>query len=404
MVSGLPTADLVRAHFPALESGFVFLENAGGSQMPECVMDAMSSFVRESYVQTTAGYPASDRATETARQAHEMAELLMGAEGKGSVVLGASTTQLVCMLAECYSRYLLPGDEVIVSIANHEANAGPWSRLERFGAVVKWWGVDPYAGEMRLSDLEKLLTKRTKIVAFPHTSNLLGNIVDVAAVAKLVHEVGGRVVIDGVAYASHGYMEVADWDVDFYAYSTYKVYGPHMAALYGKHEAWSELDGPNHFFVAKEEIPRKFELGSLPYEGCAGLVALGDYLRAISGRLPLDRQTVEAATGHMRLLEAPVTKKLLDYLTHKPGVRVVGPIGQDRVPTVSFVSDRVPSPAVSSYVNERGFGIRHGHMYSHRLTEALGVDTGTGFVRVSAVHYNTVDEIERLCGVLDEVL
>jgi len=393
-----------RAQFPALGSDFIFLENAGGSQLPRCVIDAMASFMVESYVQTTAGYPASDRATEIGEQAHRVSEVLVGAEDAGKVILGASTTQLMVMLASCFSQILKPGDEVIVSVANHEANAGPWARLDRFGVVVKWWGVDPETGEMRLEDLQSLLSNRTKIVAFPHTSNLLGNVVDVAAVTKMVHEVGGKVVVDGVAYASHGFMEAAKWGVDFYSYSTYKVYGPHMAALFGRFEALEELDGPNHFFVGKHEIPYKFELGSLPWEGCAGIAALPEYLKLLAGREVMDRETARLASAQMRDWEKPVTTKLLDYLASKPTVRVVGPTSGDRVPTVSFVSSRTSSPGIAAHVNKHKIGIRYGHMYSHRLTEALGVSPDTGFARVSAVHYNTVDEIERLCVLLDDVV
>lgn len=404
MVVSAPTVLEARAQFPALESGFAFLENAGGSQLPGCVIDAMVDFMRDDYVQTGAGYPASDRSGDVVYKAHEFCEVLMGAEDKGHVVLGASTTQLIFNLAEAFSRRLTPGDEVVVSVANHEANAGSWARLGRQGVVVKWWGVDPISGRMDLSELEKLLSPRTKVVAFPHTSNLLGNVLDVKAVTETVHRVGGRVVVDGVAFASHNFMEVAAWGVDFYVYSAYKVYGPHMAAMYGRSDAWSELEGANHFFVPRDEIPRKFELGCLSFEGCAAIVALADYLCFLAGTRQFDRDTVRLATARMNAFEAPVTERLMGYLKARPDVRIVGPVREPRVPTVSFVSSRVPSPTVAGHVNRQGIGIRHGHMYSYRLTEALGVDPAAGFVRVSAVHYNTVEEIDRLCEALEEVL
>ncbi len=404
MTATAPTVEAARAWFPSLASGFAYLENAGGSQLPGCVIEAMTRFMRESYVQTGAGYPASDRATETASAAHAFCEQLMGAEDKGRVVLGASTTQLCHMLAGCYSRLLQPGDEVVVSVANHEANAGPWAMLERFGIVVKWWGVDPDTGLSDPAALQALLTERTKIVAFPHTSNLLGDVADVPALTRMVHDAGARVVVDGVAFASHGFMEVAAWDVDFYVFSTYKVYGPHMAALYGRHDAWAELQGPNHFFIPHDEVPRKFELGCLSYEACAGLVELGEYLQFLAGRTAMDRETVRLATARMREFEAPLIARLFDVLESKPGVRVLGPGRTGRVPTVSFLSPRTPSPDVAAHVNREAIGIRHGHMYSYRLCEAVRIPTDTGVVRVSAVHTNTVEEIDRLAAALNPVL
>lgn len=392
-----------RAQFPSLASGFAFLENAGGSQVPKWVIDAMSQFLCDSYVQTTAGYPHSDRATAVAEDAHAFCETFMGVDDTGKVILGPSTSQLLFNLAVSMAPCLKSGDEVIVSVANHEANIGPWLWLEQFGVVVKWWSVDSETGHSSLEELAGLLTDRTKIVAFPHTSNLLGNIADIRAITDLVHSCGARVVVDGVAYAPHAAMDVATWGVDFYVYSTYKVYGPHMAALYGRSDALEGLRGQNHFFVADSDWPRKFELGCLSFEGCAGLVALGDYLCLLSGHKEFQREAVILATAQMRAWERPLTERLLDFLKSRSSVRVVGPLSEDRMPTVCFVSSRVSSPSVAEQVNGESMGIRYGHMYSHRLTEALGVDPTTAFVRVSAVHYNTVDEIERLCRRLDEI-
>jgi len=329
---------------------------------------------------------------------------LMGADGVGRVVLGPSTSQLVAMLATCLSPHIGPGDEIIVSVANHEANIGPWLRLERHGVRIRWWGVDPESGDIRLDDLRPLLSDKTKVVAFPHTSNLLGQVSDVAEATALAHEAGAKVVVDGVAYAPHALMEVGRWGVDFYAFSAYKVYGPHIAALYGRTEAWAELEGPNHFFVPADEVPRKFELGCLSFEACAGLSAVGDYLASVAGTTVRDRTAVERAYGLFAEWERPLTACLLDYLERKDGVRVIGPLTGRRVPTVSFVSDTVPSRSVVAAVNCEPIGIRNGHMYSLRLAEALGIDGDDGVIRVSAVHYNTVDEIERLCSALDKIL
>lgn len=404
-----PSLEQIRAQFPSLATGFAFLENAGGSQVPKVVLDAIRRFMEEDYVQTGAGYPASDRATQLAADAHAFLNLLMNGQGIGHTAVGPSTTALLYMLANCMAQRMSPGDEVVVSIANHESNAGPWARLADQGIVVKWWMGDPETGLTDLKSLDALLSNRTKVVAFPQTSNVLGEVTDVAAIAKMAHEVGAKVVVDGVATTSHRAPDVAAFDADFYIFSNYKVYGPHMASLFGKTEAWLELKGPNHFFVRDDELPRKFELGCNAYESLAGVMALGQYYKFLAGEaddaLPT-RSTIEDAYRRMQELEAPLQSRLVEYLLGKEGVRLFGPrtSGPERVPTIAFVHDRLPSDAIARHVNSRGIGIRTGHMYAYRLCEALGIQPDPGAVRISAVHYNSIEEIDRVISALEEVL
>jgi selenocysteine lyase/cysteine desulfurase len=310
------------------------------------------------------------------------------------------------MLADCYAGILSPGDEVIIAETAHEANAGPWASLGGQGMTVKVWKMDPTTGVCALDDLDRMLTSRTRIVAFPHVSNLLGDIVDLEGIVRLAHRVGARVVVDGVAYAPHRAMDVESWDVDWYVYSTYKVYGPHMAALYGKDEAFAELAGPNHYFIPDDEVPYKFELGGVIHEGCAGLLALGDYLSFLAGRHQVDRQTVTGAFEVMTRCELPLQQCLLDYLLPHPRVRVVGPhtAGRSRVGTISFLHDELSSREIAEAAHQRNIGIRNGHMYAHRLCRAMGLDPEDGVVRVSLVHYNSLEEIHRLIDVFDGVL
>jgi cysteine desulfurase family protein (TIGR01976 family) len=402
----LPSRDAVRSWFPSLSSGFAFLENAGGSQVPAVVADAIREYMLSNYVQLGAGYPLSDRATEVVRQAHEFIEIFMNARPAGRVVLGPSMTALSTILAQAYAEKMKPGDEVILAQTNHEANAGPWARLERRGIVVKIWRIDPETFSCPLESLKKLLTERTRIVTLPHVSNLLGQITPVEAVVKMAHEAGARVVADGVAYAPHRAIDVEALGVDYYLYSTYKVHGPHMGAMFGRLEAFAEIEGPNHYFIAKDDIPYKFELGGVSHEGCAGLLALRPYLQFLAGANHCDRKTVERAFAVMGKLEEPLTARLLEYLASKPGVRIIGsPRADDeRVGTVSFVHERLSSSDIAAAVNREGIGIRYGHMYAIRLCEGLGIDPAAGVVRVSLLHYNTEEEIERLIGILDRVL
>lgn len=402
----VPDLAAIRASFPALDQATLFLENAGGSQVPAVVADAMHAYLRETYVQLDAPYPLSRHCTAVVQQAHDDVRLLVNGDGVGEVVLGHSSSWLFRMLADCYAETIRAGDEIVLAESGHEANVGPWLRLARQGAKIRWWHVDPETGRSTLAGLQDLLSERTRIVAFPHVSNLLGEVVDVEAITRAAHAVGARVVVDGVAFAPHRAIDVKAWNVDWYAYSAYKVYGPHVGVLYGRHDAFAELTGPNHFFIPNGEVPYKFELGGVAHEGAAGMAALRSYLQFLSGRDSYDRQTVTDAFRVMEACERPLQARLVEYLGGHPRTRIVGPAhdGAERVATVSFVHASRSSESISLAANEEDIGIRFGHMYAHRLCTALGLDPEDGVVRVSCVHYNSPAEIERLIEVLDPVL
>ena len=398
----------IRAQFPALAGDTVYLENAGGSQVPAVVADSIRDYMLSSYVQLGAGYPLSQRATELVDEAHDFVRLMMNGQD-GKVILGSSTSALLQMLARCYAEILKPGSEIIVAQTGHEANVGPWKMLDRLGFELRWWEMDPTSCTCPLSDLEDLLSDRTALVAFPHVSNLLGDIVDIERITSLSHEAGARVVVDGVAYAPHRAIDVSAWNVDWYAYSTYKVFGPHMAALWGRRDALTELSGPNHFFVPSDDLPYKFEVGGANHEGCAGICGLRNYLAFLVGESDLralDRPAIERAFEIMTACELPLQARLIEYLRSRDDVRIVGPTdtGDSRVGTISFVHDSKSSAEITAAVDRSGIGIRHGHMYAYHLCEATGLDPEDGVVRTSLVHYNRPEEIERLIGVFDKVL
>jgi selenocysteine lyase/cysteine desulfurase len=312
-------------------------------------------------------------------------------------------------LSVAYSQVLDSGSEIVVAQSGHEANVGPWKYLDRLGFTLRWWEMDPTTFECPLSVLEDLLSEKTALVAFPHVSNLLGGIVDIEAITALAHSAGARVVVDGVAYAPHRAIDVSAWNVDWYAYSTYKVYGPHMAALWGRRDAIAELPGPNHFFVRDDELPYKFELGGANHESCAGVLGLRGYLAFLADvedPEALDRPAVEKAFEVMTACELPLQKILIEYLRSRDDVRIIGPEddGPSRVGTISFVHSSKSSAEITAAVDRSGIGIRHGHMYAYHLCEAAGLDPEDGVVRTSLVHYNTREEIERIIRVFDEVL
>jgi cysteine desulfurase family protein (TIGR01976 family) len=398
----------IRCQFPALAGDTVFLENAGGSQVPRSVARRISDYMLQTYVQVGAGYPLSKHCTQIVNDAHEMVSLLMNGSN-GHVILGSSTSALLHMLAGCYGKILGPGQEIVVAESGHEANVGPWKMLANRGLELRWWRLDPKTCACPLAELGDLVNDRTAIVALPHVSNLLGDIVDIAAVTEIAHAAGARVVADGVAYAPHRAIDVAAWDVDWYAFSTYKVYGPHMAALYGRSDALAELPSPNHFFIPADELPYAYELGGPSHEGCAGLLGIGDYLGFLAGHTQeqeLDRNAVEAAFSRMTQCELPLQQQLLGYLQARDDVRIIGPEATDasRVGTISFVHNTKTSREITEVVDESGIAIRHGHMYAYHLCQALGLDPDDGVVRVSLVHYNTEEEIDRLIGVLERAL
>ena len=405
----VPDIAKIRAQFPSLASGFAYLENAGGSQVPAVVANAIRDYMLTTYVQTGAGYPQSDAATENVDQAHAFANTVMGGDGVGETILGSSTTSLVHMLVNAYAPALPVGARIIVAESGHEANLGPWAGLAKRGFDFQIWKIDPETLQCPLDGLEKLLKEKpTKIVAFPHVSNLLGEIVDVKPIVDLAHRYRARVVIDGVAYAPHRPIDVKAWDADYYVFSWYKVYGPHMAALFGKSEALAEIEGPNHFFIPRSAGAYKFELGGVSHEGCAGLNALPRYLNVVAGKpenATCERATIVEAFNAMASLELPVQKRFIEFLKSKPGVRIVGPKHGEstRVTTISFLHNKLTPPQIVDHVHKHPIGIRYGNAYAYRLCQALGINTNDGVVRASFVHYNTIEEIDRLCKALDEI-
>lgn len=401
-----PSIETVRAWFPALSSGFAFMDNAGGSQVPGCVADAVREYMLTSFVQLGASYPASERATQIVEEAHQFVNNLFGGGDLGKVILGASTSTLCRMLSDCYADFLGPGDEVIVAESGHEANVYPWVVLANRGVTVKMWEADPVTGESHIEVLASLLTDKTRIVAFPLVSNILGALEDVGQAVELAHKAGARVVVDAVAYAPHRALDVAKWGVDFCVFSCYKVFGPHMAALWGSNEALAEITGRNHSFIPRDYIPGKFELGGVLHEGCAGLLALKSYFAFLAGRADFDRQAVIDAFDTASQLEAPLTHKLVDFLNSKARVGIIGPStsGPERVATISFIHETLKPAEIVAEVDPHGIGMRHGDFYSVRLIERLGIPLSQGVARVSLAHYNSLDEVERLITVLDPLL
>lgn len=397
--------DHVRSQFPALDTPWVLMDNAGGSVPCRQVIDRLQGFLTRCPVQLGASYGLSVEASAAVAGGRAAAAALLGATPE-EVIVGASSTALVNQLAATLRAGWVEGDEVIVTNVDHETNVGAWRRLEASGIVIREWKVRPGTLELHPDDLAELLGERTRLVAFTHCSNIVGSITDVPACAALARQAGALTCVDAVAYAPHRRVDVRALGVDFYFASLYKIYGPHVGIMFGRREVLLETRSPNHFFVGEDELPRKFEPGGVNYELVASLEGITDYLGSISAEGGT-AGTLEAAFEQIAAHEETLVAPLLEFLNDHPAVAIVGdpsPDSRRRVPTVSFtVPDRAASE-IPPLLDERGIAVRFGHFYAYRLIRDLGLLERDGVVRVSLVHYNTPDEVAQLVEALAEVL
>ncbi len=408
----LLNVDKVRHYFPALASEWTFFDNAGGSQTLKKVVDRISEFLLSSDVQLGASYGVSQLAGERLTLATKGMATFINANSYKEVVMGPSTTMMLKVLSICLGQTFIPGDEIIVTNCDHEANIGAWVALEKQGMKVKVWQVRPDSLELHLADLEALMSQRTKLVALTHASNVLGTINPIKEIAAFVHDRNAMICVDGVAYAPHRLVDVQDLDVDFYALSCYKVYGPHHALLYGKEEHLLRLPGLNHYFIDQTDIPYKFQLGNVNFELSYGMLGLCDYLSELAQlhygneTAPDLRNQMVQAFDLISIHEEKISDRLLNYLNSKSNVRVIGKSKADsefRVPTISFVVDGMHSSTIPAKIDQHYIGIRYGDFYAKRLIEYLGLASQGGIVRVSMVHYNTLEEVNNLIEAFEQI-
>ncbi|EFQ28760.1 aminotransferase class-V [Colletotrichum graminicola M1.001] len=390
-----------RAKFPALALDQVFFDNAGGSQTLGTVIDSIRDYLSQTNVQLGASYRVGQQATAAYGEGYQAGAKFINAS-PDEVVVGASTTQLFRNLAHALA--FDKGDEIIVSAVDHEANIASWLDLaSRQGLTVKWWkpagAPNP---KLTVENLEPLLSEKTRLVAFTHASNILGTIHDVAAIAAAVHKETpkGLVCVDGVAYAPHRPLDVQALGVDFYAFSFYKVYGPHTAMLYASRSVQDRhMRSLGHFFNPSGSLEGKLGLAGGSYELVSAVPRVLEYLGTP------DSEEWKYKVEQERLLQLT----LLQYLNGRDDVTVYGETDagtERRVPTISFrVKGWGAKELVAAVEKDTDFGFRWGHFYSYRLIkEILGLDPADGIVRVSMVHYNSLDEIKSFVAALDEAL
>lgn len=402
----------VRAFFPALRGSWALFDNAGGSVMTQAVTAGITEYIERFGVQLGASYDLSQQAERRVMQGQQTVAELLGAELEETVV-GPSTTVNLATLARSIAPLLEPGDEVIVTDLDHESNIGPWRALARHGAVVRTWAIDREHATLDLGDLLPLLSPRTRLVAFTHCANVVGELLDVAAIVQHIraNRPDTWIVVDGVAYAPHRLVDVKALDVDAYAVSLYKIYGPHLGGLYVRRELLSQVEGQNHYFVPDDALPQKLQPGGVAHELAAGLSGIEAYLDGVAEhhglRSDTRREGWARAFGLFAAHEEQLVAPLIDFLVEHPRCRLVGPATADRsirAPTVAFTVDGMPPSALVLLLDERHLGVRWGHFYAKRAIDALGLGEAGGVVRVSMVHYNTAAEVQRLLKALRETL
>lgn len=400
----------VRSQFPAFTApalaGWSFFENAGGSFPCRQVVDRLTDFYTQTKVQPHHPYPAARRAGEAMDAGPTRLAAWLGV-GVEDVHVGPSTTQNTYVLAQAFRGILSPGDAVVVTDQDHEANSGAWRRLADAGIEVREWGADPDTGTLHAADLDDLLDDRVRLVSFPHCSNVLGEPNPVRELCERIRSAGALSVVDGVAHAPHALPDVPALGADIYLFSTYKTYGPHQGVMVMSRELAEQLPNQGHFFnegvIGKRLVP-----AGPDHAQVAALAGIVDYLEAVDRHhfgddVPAtQRMTRVAALWHeheQRLLEP-----LMAALTGREDVRVLGPTqAAARVPTVSIVGTR-PGAELAAALAEHRVMAGGGHFYAYRLLRAMGVDPSHGVLRVSFVHNTSDADVERLVDALDAVL
>ncbi len=402
--------DFVKAQFPAfkdpLSSKWSFFENAGGSYVPHNVITHLNNFMTSTKVQPYAEFDISAIAGNNMDKATELFAEMINAR-KDEIIIGASTTMNMYVLSNAMKHFIKPGDEVIVTNQDHEANIGAWRRLESYGAVIKEWKINTENAELEIEDLKALLTNKTKIVAVTHCSNIVGSINNLQSIAKLVHEYNAFLVGDGVSYAPHGLPNVKDLDVDFYTFSLYKTYGPHLGLLYGKKEILNQLPNQNHEFL-EGDVPYTLNPGGPNHEELSCLVGIYEYFNNLyNHHFPDENNTLRKKIEKINELisnhEEQIANPLLEYLNSRNDIKLIGKKkieNKNRAPTIAFTFVNQSSKKISDQLVKNGIATRNDNFYAWRCLKALGIDVEDGVVRTSMVHYNTHEDVEKLISVL----
>jgi cysteine desulfurase family protein (TIGR01976 family) len=387
----------VRADFPALEEGLAHFDGPGGTQVPARVSDAVRDALRSAVSNRHGPFVSSRRADAIVAAAREAVADLVGGDPAG-VVLGQSMTANTYVMAGALARTWRPGDEVVLSRLDHDADVRPWVQAAaRAGAVVRWADVDPVTAELPAEQYDELITERTRLVALTAASNATGTRPDVRAIADRAHAVGALVHVDGVHATPHLPTDVQELGADLYATSAYKWYGPHVGCTVGDPAVLESLH-PDKLLPSSDAVPDRFELGTSSFASYAGVTATVDWI-ASHGQGSTRRERVLSAMQRISAHEQSVFDRLLTGLASHDDVTLVGAPAR-RTPTVAFtVSGRTPLQ-VSADLGNQGIAVWAGNYYAVELMTALGLEDRGGAVRAGVVCYTTAAEVDRLLGAL----
>ena len=417
----MPFLDLelewIRAQFPALEQkvdgqSVVFLDGPGGTQVPQSVIDAISDYLTRSNANLHGAFATSARTDVLVARAREAAADFLGCNSD-EIVFGANMTTLTFAISRAIGRDLQPGDEILVTTLDHDANVAPWLALQERGIVVRTVDIHEADCTLDLADLERQLTERTKLVAITYASNAVGTINPVAKIRQLAHAVGALVFVDAVHYAPHASIDIQALDCDFLVCSAYKFFGPHLGILYGKHKHLSRLL-PYKVRPASNEVPACWETGTLNFESLAGLVATIDYLTELGRRVSSSvsgilnqREALVAAMRAIQAYEQSLAQELLPGLLKISGVTIYGITDPERfgwrTPTVGMLLAGYTPYELAKALGERGIFTWNGNFYALNLTQRLGVESRGGLLRIGLAHYNTLEEVHRLLQTLQDL-
>lgn len=400
----------VRSQFPAFAEPVLqnqaFFENAGGSYTCGAVIDRLTRFYTQRKVQPYAPYAASTLGGEEMDEARARMSALLGVTAD-ELSFGPSTTQNTYVLAQAFGQMLEPGEAIIVTNQDHEANTGPWRRLADRGIEVREWCINPETGQLDPTDLESLLDEKVRLVCFPHCSNVVGEINPVSEITALAHAAGAFVCVDGVSYAPHGFVDVGALGPDIYLFSAYKTYGPHQGLMVIRRALAELLPNQGHYFNANSLYKRFTPAGPdhAQVAACAGMADYVDALYAHHGGGDADA-TGRGVVVHdlMRTHEIALLQQLLDAVKDRNSVRLIGSDrAESRAPTVALALNR-PGYDVAIELAAKGIMAGGGDFYAIRALEAMGVNLDTGVLRLSFTHYTSQGEIDQLLNALDDVL
>ena len=405
----------VRSQFPSLAQSVngqpaVFLDGPGGTQVPQRVIDAISDYLKFDNANTAGAYATSRRSdTMIAGARSAMADFLNC--GPDEIVFGPNMTSLTFAISRSIGRALGPGDEIVLTHLDHDANISPWRALEECGVTVRMAEIHEDDCTLDMEDLARKITDRTRLVAVGYASNAVGTINDVREIIRLAHERGAMAYIDAVHYAPHGPIDVRALDCDFLVCSTYKFFGPHMGVLYGKREHLKRLE-PYKVRANTNAIPNRWEWGTLNHECIAGITACVDYLadvgRQVNRSASTRRAALWAAYEAIQKHERKLMESLIRGLVAIHGLKLYGISDakrfDQRCPTLAVRSNGRTPLELATRLGELGFFTWDGNYYALNLTERLDVEKDGGFLRIGLAHYNTAEEVERFVAALGEII